>query len=159
MRVAILFWVYKDLALCTDRIKHLRELDHRTPIYCLYGGPLISADLFRDGLESLVDDFYVYPADRPAYWKWLHGDQLISSWYRERGAGLNWDTIFVAQWDLLLLSPVGDVCRALRSDQVLFPGLRRIRDVETSWWWTRPGSPERAEFEEFCESLAQSGNA
>jgi hypothetical protein len=157
VRLSILFWIYKDVDLCINRLRMLRRLNPELSIYCLYGGPLEAAEAFREGLEPWVHDFHVFSEERSPRWKWLQGDQLITNWYRERGVDLPWDTIFIAQWDLLMLSPLQELCAALEPEQLILPGLRCIRDVEHFWWWVRPGSSELEEYQRFSQALASSG--
>ena len=147
--LAILLWVYKDLPLCVNRAKSLRRLNPQNPIYVLYGGEPDQANLFEAALASCADDFFAFPGDVPPSWKWLHGDQLIACWFDRRGRHLDWDTIFVAQWDLLMLAPLAKLCARLEAGQLLLPGLRPIEEVEDWWWWVRPGSAEHADYRDF----------
>jgi hypothetical protein len=154
VKLAILFWIYKDLALCMSRARLLRDLNPELKIYALFGGDLAEAEAFRTGLEPWLDDFYVFPEDRPVEWKWLQGDQMIGSWFTQRGAAFDWDTIFIAQWDLLPLSPVEQLCRNLKKDQILLPGLRPIREVADWWQWVKPGSKEKVDFDRFLSLVS-----
>ena len=40
MQLAILFWCYKDVRICRDRLQHLRRDNPHSPIYLLFGGEL-----------------------------------------------------------------------------------------------------------------------
>ncbi len=151
MDIAILFWAYKDLPVCRDRMRHLRSLNPRSRIFVLFGGALGDAAAFEDALSPWADDFYAFPHERPGDWKWRHGDLVLAAWFRERGASLAWDSVFVAQWDLLTLVGIDRLLRRLRPDQLLLPGLRQIREVERWWHWVREDSPERAEYLRFLE--------
>jgi hypothetical protein len=153
VRLAIVFWIYKDLPVCASRAKLLRELNPNVPIYCLYGGLPAEASRFRHGLSAWIDDFCVFDEPRSQIWKWLHGDQMIVWWYRNRGIHLEWDTVFIAQWDLLLLDPLIKLCRSLEKDQLLLPGLRPVREVMRFWWWVRPGERQLTRYLRFIESL------
>ena len=156
MKLAILFWIYKDLPLCIDRARLLRALNPDTAIYGLYGGDLGEAGAFSAALAPLLDDFYVFPDDRSVEWKWLHGDQMIGHWFKQRGKDFVWDTIFVAQWDLLTLSPLSKLCSGLQKGQILLPGLRPIREFADWWQWVRPNTKEKADFDRFCQLVANS---
>jgi hypothetical protein len=155
VRLAILFWIYKDLPLCVDRARHLRKLNPELKIYCLFGGDPRDADAFGAALSPWMDDFYAFTEDRPVEWKWLQGDQIIGRWFTERGANLEWDTVFIAQWDLLILAPLAELCSGLRADQILLPGLRPIREIEHWWQWVLPNTAERRDFEQLCSLVAQ----
>jgi hypothetical protein len=153
LKLAILFWIYREPEICRDRAELLRRLNPELPLYVLYGGQPDDADAFRQALDGLHDDFYAFPMPWSAQRKWMHGDQLLAAWFRDRGADLEWDTVFIAQWDMLLLAPLTELCAHLRAEQILLPGLRPIREVADWWWWTRPGSEEGAEYARFRASL------
>lgn len=155
MKLAILFWIYKEPEICAERARLLRRFNPDTPIYVLYGGEVEDAPIFAEALKTWTDDFYTFPEPWPALKKWLQGDQLLSAWHRERGVQLDWDTFFIAQWDLLLLSPLAELCGSLGTDQVLLPGLRPIREVRDWWWWTRPNSEEGEEYQRFVDALGE----
>lgn len=155
MKLAVLFWIYKDSALCAARARWLRTLNPDTPIYVLYGGDLSEAALFERDLAPWVDDFYAFPEPWDPARKWKEGDLLIADWHRHRGSRLEWDSIFVAQWDLLLLAPLAQLCANLRKDEVLLSGLRPVREVSDWWWWLRPGSPEATEYQRFLCALGE----
>jgi hypothetical protein len=157
MSLAVLLWIYKEPRVCLNRARWLRTLNPGTPIYCLYGGPMADAALFEAALSGLIDDFFAF--DRP--WreeeKWLHGDRMLAVWHEERGAGLEWDTILIAQWDLVMTAPVRALCGTLKRDELLLPGLRTIAEVRSFWWWLRPGSPEVADYLAFEAELSARG--
>lgn len=153
MDLAILFWVYKEPELCVERARLLRRFNPGRKIYVLFGGAGADRPAFEAALASVTDDFYAFDEPWPAQRKWLHGDQLISAWHRDRGRHLTWDTIFIAQWDLLMLAPLEQLCGALQADELLLPGLRPVDEVADWWWWTRPGSEERRDYDAFLASL------
>ena len=149
MKLACLFWFYKSPGLCENRLRVLRRYNPQLSIFELYGGNLAEADHFERRLAPYLDDFYAFPEARASHWKWYHGDQLIARWHAERGHALDWDTIFVAQWDMLVFDRLQDQFSMLRKDELLLSGLRPIGEVESWWYYTRPGSEERAEYERF----------
>jgi len=153
MKLAILLWIYKEPELCANRACVLRKLNPDIPIYVLFGGNLADSAEYEDLLRPWVDDFYAFPEPWTAQRKWLHGDQLIAAWHCERGRGFSWDTLFIAQWDLLLLRPLPQLCGTLRPDQLILPGLRPVREVADFWWWVRPGSTEGDDYARFSRSL------
>jgi hypothetical protein len=155
LKLAILFWIYKDLPLCTERAELLRVLNPDLAIYGLFGGDLLEADAFETALSPWLDDFYVFSEDRLVEWKWLQGDQMIGRWFTERGRAFEWDTIFIAQWDLLTLSPLSKLCAGLKPGQILLPGLRPIREVADWWQWVRPNTTEKADFDRFRELVSR----
>ncbi len=163
MKLATLFWCYKEPAICADRVRLLREHDPESPIYVLFGGDPAQTGEFRAQFGDLVDDFYVFDDPRPAgagdadttfrsgtHWKYLYGDLLIAAWFRDRGRALEWDTVVVVQWDMLVYGRLDDVFACLGEGEALFSGLRPIAEVEDDWnWVARSNAHERANYEAF----------
>ncbi len=149
MKLAILFWFYKEPKLCENRLQLLHKYNPAAEIYGLYGGDPDQATAFQRSLQRYLDDFYSFDQEKPGEWKWRNGDLLIAQWYRDRGCLLEWDTIFIAQWDMLLFGRLHDLFHALKPGQLLLSGWRPLREVESWWWHTRPGSSQREEFDRF----------
>jgi len=137
MQPDVLFWFYKEFTFCRKRLIHLRKKNPEVKIYALYGGPLSKSSLARSQIEELVDDFYAYPGPQAPEWKWQYGDHLIASWHRERGRHLPWETIFVMQWDMLVLDRLDQIFVDLKPGQILLSGFDRF-DAVSDWWpWAK----------------------
>ena len=148
-QLACLFWFYKSPELCANRLQLLRRHNPNLRIYGLFGGPPSEAHLFQESLTPWLDDFYVFTQEHTPHWKWYHGDQMIVDWYRQRGRSLNWDTVFIAQWDMLVFDDLSNQFSMLQKDELLLSGLRPIHEVDPWWYYVRPNSPEREEYESF----------
>lgn len=156
MKLAILFWFYKEPEICLNRLELLRKNNSDIPIYGLYGGSLKTVNQYRSLLEPYLDDFYVFTANEDPLWKWLQGDLMIVDWYRKRGKDLVWDTIVIVQWDMLVLDSVEHLFSTLEKDQILLSGLRPIKEVENNWQWVAPKIPERrAQYLNFLKYVRQ----
>ena len=169
MKLAILFWCYKRPEICEDRLRHLRAESPGTPIYCLFGGEAEDIEEYRTRLGPLVDDFYAFQGGPPpgseellagfrggVWWKYIYGDLLLGAWYRERGHELEWDTVVVIQWDMLLYGPVDDAFACLERGQILLSGLRPIAEVREGWGWLDAGGPAgRPMYDEFLEHIQE----
>lgn len=142
MKLAILFWFYKEPEVCQNRLEILRQYNPQTPIYGLYGGDLAIADQYESALSPYLDDFYTFSEAKDSHWKWIQGDLMITQWYRDRGKDLPWDTIVIIQWDMLVFGVVEELFGMLQRDQILLSGLRPIKEVELDWLWTTPNVPE-----------------
>jgi len=138
MKVDVLFWFYKDFATCRERIQSIRMLNDGVAVFALYGGPLAEAETARSAVRDLVDDFYVYPHAKDPLWKWRHGDRVLSAWYSERGRHLTWETIFVMQWDMLILDPLEKLFAGLQPQEILLSGFRPFHTVSPWWSWSDP---------------------
>lgn len=169
MKLAILFWCYKRADVCEDRLRLLRHFNPETPIFCLFGGQLEEADEYRHRLAPLVDDFFVFAGGPPegsqelldrfrggVWWKYIYGDLLLAAWYRERGHELDWDTVVVTQWDMLIYGPIEQAFSTLRPGQILLSGLRPVKEVEEGWGWVGAGEPAaQPMYEEFLDHVRQ----
>lgn len=156
MRIAILFWFYKDIPLCENRLRLLRRHNPHISIFGLYGGDVNEAPRFNAALAPYLDDFYTFAETDDPQWKWQHGDLMINHWYRQRGNALEWDTIFIAQWDMVVTKPVGELFKGLQRDELLLSGLRPVTEVEDWWWWIKAGTERREEYQRFLEYMRTS---
>lgn len=71
MKLAILFWFYKELEVCKNRLEILRQHNPKTLIYGLHGGKPEEAGEFELMLAPYRNDFYVFTKDKGSLWKWL----------------------------------------------------------------------------------------
>lgn len=84
------------------------------------------------------------------------GDLLLTHWYRERGKDLDWDTVLIVQWDMLMFGAVEQLFSMLQKNQILLSGLRPIAEVEHEWSWVSPKVPDRRQqYLEFLEHIRQ----
>jgi hypothetical protein len=148
MKLSVLFWFYKDFDVCQDRLQQLRVLNADVKIFALFGGSAADISVAKEAVGTLVDDFYAYTQDKDPKWKWQHGEQLIATWYAERGARLEWDTIFVMQWDMLILDSLSSLFDELQPGQILLSGYRPLKSVEAWWPWANPNQEELQLFKE-----------
>jgi hypothetical protein len=157
MKLAILFWFYKEPEVCTNRLEILRQYNPKVSIYGLYGGDLRSADEFQSACGKYLDDFYIFSENKDAYWKWIQGDLMITQWYLERGKDLVWDSIIIVQWDMLVFGAVEELFSMLKQDQILLSGLRPVSEVENDWQWVSPKNQEfRKQYLNFLDYVQKS---
>jgi hypothetical protein len=156
MRLAILFWFYKDPAVCKNRLQILRSYHPSTEIYGLYGGDIAQSHVFEQELGPLLNDFFCYPFNKEPAWKWRNGDFLLKEWFHARGRYLTWDTIVVTQWDMLLLGNVSDIFSELGEGEILISSVRPVEEVASHWHWTSPAQTlNQAVFKAFKDNIAK----
>ena len=159
MKLAILFWFYKEIDICQNRLEILRQNNPTTPIYGLYGGDTNDVELFKSALGKYLDNFYIFSEEKTSYWKWIQGDLMITDWFRNCGRYLQWDTIIIVQWDMLVVGPINQLFSMLKQDQILLSGLRSIKEVENDWQWVSPKFPQfRQTYLEFLEYVQRTYN-
>jgi hypothetical protein len=149
--LAALFWFYGDVDLCVNRARLLRRYNPSAPIFGLFGGDSRDRLQFERALGSWLDDFWAHPTDNDSRWKWRNGDLVIADWFSGRGTELDWETIVVAQWDMLLLAPLDKLFAGLDRDELLLSGLRPVSEVERWWFWVR--GKERREYRRFLKHV------
>lgn len=146
MKLAILFWFYRDIDVCKNRLEILRALNNGIPIFGLWGGSPDQAEDVRSNFDGLLDDFYSFAATQDNGWKWKNGDLMIADWFAQRGRHLQWDTIIVVQWDMLILAAIRSVFGMLKHDEMLLSGFRPASEV-TQWWpWLNPENTDLQQF-------------
>ena len=132
-QLSILFWFYKDSAVCINRLRLLRKYNPQIPIYGLYGGNSEEAPRFKTALGPYLDDFFHYTTPASEQWKWENGDLMIAAWYRNRGQFLPWRTLVVVQWDMLIFDYIEKVFEELKEGEILLSSVRPLSEV-ASWW-------------------------
>jgi hypothetical protein len=159
MKIAILFWFYKEIDICKNRLALLRQNNPNIPIYGVYGGDLSTVNDYKIQLDKLLDDFYAFPEDKDSQWKWLQGDLILTQWYRDRGKDLSWDTVVIVQWDMLVFGNIEHLFSMLKLDHILLSGLRPIKEVENDWLWVTPKIPKhREQYFNFLEYVKKNYN-
>ena len=148
----ILFWFYKEFDVCRDRLLNVRKMNADVKVFALYGGDVSKSNEAQNAIIDLVDDFYAYPEERTPKWKWKQGEQLIAAWHRDRGQYLEWDTLFIMQWDMIILSPIGELFRHLEPGHVLFSGYTPLKDVEAWWPWGQKNHSELIAFKNYLKN-------
>jgi hypothetical protein len=146
VELAILFWCYKEPQVCANKLRLLRHYNPTTPIYVLFGGEPAAAPQFQTEFDPFINDFYAFPEEKSPEWKWQRGDRLIARWFIDRGYGLNWDSIAIIQWDMLVFAPVEQLFSHLKKNELLLSGARSVEEVKTWWPWVQPWHPEYRDF-------------
>ena len=163
MKLAILLWFYKEPEICENRLKIIKKFNPGLKIFGLYGGDLNEVDKYKEKLGEYLDDFYIFEGNEDSYWKWINGDLLILDWYEKRGKELEWDSVAVIQWDLLIFDSLKNQFKGLEKDQIFLSGFRSLdKELENRWDWTKPGGEERENYLNFLnyvkEKYKYSGN-
>lgn len=155
MNLALLFWFYKDIDICKNRLELIRKHNPDIKIYGLYGGDHAEAHTFDTGLSSYLDDFYTCPY-QDSYWKWRHGDLTILDWYEKRGKNLDWDSVCIIQWDLLVFDNIRTQFSDIKKDELYVTAYGELEERhEEQWDWTASNSKERPDYIAFREYIKE----
>lgn len=153
MKIAILFWFYKEPEVCKNHLALLKKNNPNLYIFGLFGGKQEEVEIYQKILEPHLDDFYTSPFTDP-YWKWINGDLMILDWFEKRGEGLEWDSIAVVQWDMLVFDSLESQLEGLKPGEMLLSGVRLLdQNIESKWNWTKEGSNERVTYLAFQDLI------
>jgi len=126
----------------------LRKNNPNVVIYGLYGGEHKDAEKFKKHIGKYLDDFYISPF-KNSEWKWFNGDLMIVDWYKKRGRNLEWDTIILVQWDMLIFDSISNLFKNLKKDEILLSGLRKVKGLEKKWCWVKKDGKWRKDYLKF----------
>jgi hypothetical protein len=156
--LAILYWFYKEPEITKNHLQLLRKHNPGRKVYGLFGGEPAEADKYKRVLGDDLDDFWTYPGTYgdDSYTKWIHGDLLLLDWYDKHGRDLQWGSIAITQWDMLVFDDILNQLPGLEKDQVYFAGYRVLdKALENRWTWTSPEKEHRHEYEVFCDYMGK----
>lgn len=120
LKLAILFWFYKDVDVCENRLQLLKKQNPDSKIYWLYGWSKSQENKFKKKLNKYLDNFYTTP-EKNSFKKWIHGDLYILDRYQKIWKKLEWDSIILAQRDLLIFQPIKDIFKWIKKDEIFLP--------------------------------------
>jgi len=144
MKLALLFFFYKDIDVCRNRLQLLKQYNPDSKIFGLYGGPKEEEDMFKEELKAYFDDFYSL-AGLDGFWIWIHNDLSMLKWYEARGKDLEWDSVVICQWDMLAFESFEKVFAGIKKDEIYLPNFGRMKKAwEDSWYWTSKEHYEKA---------------
>jgi len=150
----ILFWFYKEIEICKNRLDILKRYNPNTRIFGLFGGDIDEFKLYKKEIGYYFDDLYCFVKTTDQNWKWIHGDLVLLDWYDNRGKNLDWNQIAVVQWDTLVLDNINSLFINVRSDEILLSGYRILdNNLEQIWNWTRNDRKHRKNYLRFLEYI------
>lgn len=150
MKNAILFWFYKDIDICINRLELLKKYNPQTPIHGLFGGKTNEIELFNTRLHKQLDSFTACYTEKEPEWKWKYGDLLIANWYEKAGQYFDWDRIVIAQWDMLILTDITNLIDEINPNELYLSGIRPVYEVKGWWNWVKR---DKSEYDEFLNMV------
>ncbi len=135
MRI-ILYRYHDNLDFCKDRLSFIKKYNPTTPIYGLFGGKEEDYPLFKSELSAFFNGNYCIKG-KSGIWKWKHSDLAFRLWYKEYGKSIEFDSVVVLEWDLLLLDNIDKIYSHVKQNQIALTGLIPLKKIEKEWYWTR----------------------
>jgi hypothetical protein len=155
MKLAIIFWFYKKPEICENRLQLLKKYNLDLKVYGLYGGKKDEADKYKAQLGKYLDDFYISPYEDED-WKWINGDLMLLDWYQKIGKSLEWDSVAIVQWDMLVFDSIKAQFKDMKKEEIYLSGARSLdKEVEEKWDWTQSGSKERENYIRFIKYIEE----
>jgi len=156
MKLAVLFWFYKEPKICLNHLELIKKYNPNIKIFGLYGGGRAEAKIYKNKLGRYLDEFYISSyCSKKSRWKWINGDLMILDWYKNQGRKLKkWDSVIVVQWDALVLGNIKKQLPGLRKDEIFVSGTRVLdKNIEKRWSWTRPRGKHRKDYLDFSKHI------
>ncbi len=149
MKRIILFRFHGYSEAYTSRLKSLIKLNPHIPIYGLYGGNKRAYNKIKKNFNQYFRNIYRIPVSNWR-WRWKNGDLSINLWYKELGNKIDFDMVYIIEWDLLLFESVPKVYNHINKNSVGLTGLKILGEVEDKWDWTSE-EPSKTEWKKLLQ--------
>jgi hypothetical protein len=134
----VVFRFDREPLLCRLAIARLRSLNPGIAIHGLYGaGPGYREQAMRLGAWPVLGLDSFYSIRHEGQWNWKNGDLALLEWYQDFGWRLDFDIVFLLEWDLLLLDPLAIVYSAVPPGAVALTCLTPVAELMGRWKWLR----------------------
>lgn len=149
----ILFRFHDNPEIARERIAILRYLNPGRGIHALFCGPADESADAHAAIGGLVETTWRYPVARSGAWMWRHGDLVVKAWHRSIGAGVDFDFVYVHDYDILFTAPLQEIYPQIDDRTVALTGCAPFTaEFESRWLWTT-WPDERLRFLAFCRYL------
>lgn len=134
MKEIVLFRFHKKPLVVKNRIKLLKKYNPEIDIYGLFGGKEEDFPSMKRYLRRDLKNIYRV---KPKYqgWMWLNGDLAVSEWYRKIGKDIDFDRVYLLEWDAIILASLKDAYKNIPKEGIGLTDLRSIEDAFEGWYW------------------------
>lgn len=133
-----LFRYHTNLPMCKNRLEFIKRLNPEINIYGLYGGAENDFPEYETHLKDYLDGNYCL-RHKSNLWKWKNGDLAIRQWFIDFGNLLDFDKLYMMEWDLIMLKPLKKIYAHIPPENIGMTGLVPLESIEKKWFWTRDG--------------------
>ncbi len=134
MTSVICFRCHDHPAICADRVELLSRYNPGMPIVGLFGGAPESAHAIREALGDTICHWY--ETGKPPEWNWQHADLAVRSWYKDHGHKIDFDRLYLIEWDLILLDSLQRLYSHVPPGAIAVTALCPLIEVAHDWSWT-----------------------
>ena len=143
MNRIILYRYHNNPDFCIDRLKSIKQYNPHTPVYGMFGGEEDEYEAYNDILKDYLDGNYCI-RNKSSFWKWKNSDLAYRLWFMDYGKNIQFDSIVVLEWDLILFDNIENIYGHINADQIGLTGLTPLSKIEKEWFWTR--NPEQRKY-------------
>jgi hypothetical protein len=129
-----LFRYHKDAEVCANHLELFRKYNPEIEVHGVFGGEIKEYEELKTIL-NLSSDYFIKNISVENKWKSF--DFVLKEWYANRGKHLNFDRVFLLEWDFIIFKPLTEVFPNLNSRQLAFSGLVPMKKIEHKWYWTK----------------------
>ncbi|MDE1868749.1 MAG: hypothetical protein KGH60_02165 [Candidatus Micrarchaeota archaeon] len=135
MKRIILFRFHKNLDVCRNKLQILRHFNPDVKIYGMFGGDENSLNKFKKGLGFHLEHIYLIKGKSPK-WKWFNCDLAVNMWYKDYGHKLDFDMLYIVEWDELLLTSLAKAYSNVPKNSLGLTALTPLDKAKDHWNWT-----------------------
>lgn len=140
MKIA-LFRYHDHLDVCKNHLELFRKFNPDIPVYGVYGGKPEDFEKYTKELNILSGNYCLTELDQESKWKSF--DYALKEWYRNAGRKINFEQLYLIEWDFILLESIDKVYKRIPVGSAGFSGLIKLKKIEKKWYWT--GNAQRRE--------------
>jgi hypothetical protein len=136
-----------------NRVEILKYFNPDLELYGLFGGDMAG---YGKALATLDGDLrHIYKLKNiDNEWAWLHGDLAVLEWYEACGKDIDFDRVYLVEWDALVLEPLSDAFNHIPEDAIGLTRLCYLDQIKDWWYWTKE-SPHKEEWQEFMKRVVE----
>jgi hypothetical protein len=145
----ILVRFHKEPQIIENRLDILKYFNPDLDIYGLFGGD----DRFFDWETGNIIEktAHVYKLDMPYKgWAWVNGDLAMMQWFDNFGKSVQFDRLYLIEWDALILGSLNDIYRRVPIDAIGLTRINYLDVIKDTWHWTLR-SPYKEQWQEFMK--------
>ena len=129
----VLFRFHNRFGICRNKLEVIKHYNPGIEIYGLFGGETEDLARAKKMLGAHLMDIYQVPVT-DAVWKWQNGDLSLCDWFRNYGHSVDFDILYLIEWDLLQLGSFENLYRHVPSDGIGLTGLISMKKIP-KWRW------------------------
>lgn len=134
MKSIVCFRCHDYPPICSDRVDLLRHYNPDIPICAIFGGKPETAQAVRNGIEDRIEHWF--ETQKQPDWNWRNGDLAVRLWYIEYGHEVEFDRMYLIEWDLVLLDSLSRLYSHVPSEAVAVTARFLLKDVAHDFGWT-----------------------